>query len=229
VLKVLQNWQEIGEAVLALQRQNIPLHESAEKNWDHWLLYNALVPISRKQAVADLGCGEGHTLRMLYSLGFARIDGVDLKISAELRARQVFQMYRDRTLRRPYRLHRGNILSTRLETGAYGCVTSISTIEHGCDAAQFFNEAARLMQRDGLLFITTDYWEDKTDTSDAKDAFGLPWRILCRDEIDELVDIAAHAGLQPWLEMEIPKCSERPVYWNNRSYTFIAMSFRKSD
>ena len=105
MLKVLQNWQEIGEAVLALQRQNLPLHANAQKNWDHWLLYNALVPLSRKQAVADLGCGEGHTLRMLYSLGFATIDGADLKISAELRARQVFRC----TVIERYGNHTGSI------------------------------------------------------------------------------------------------------------------------
>jgi SAM-dependent methyltransferase len=229
VIKVLQSWQEIGEAILGLQRLGLPLHLTPQKNWDHWLLYNALAQVVRTSAMADLGCGEGHTLRVLHALGFESIDGVDFKIAPELRVRQALTMYRDRTWRRPYRLHRGNILSTPLEGAAYGCVASISMIEHGCNLPQFFRESARLLRDDGLLFVTTDYWDDKIDTSDARPAFGLPWRIFCREEIHELIGIAGEAGLRPSSDAEIQTCSERPIYWNNRSYTFIAMSFRHSD
>jgi len=193
------------------------------------MLHNAVAQLNRRYSIADLGCGEGYTLFFLHALGFKDIDGVDFRIAPELRFRQVRTMCRTRTWRLPYHLHRANILSTPLEAGAYAGVASISTIEHGCDLTQFFREALRLLRRDGLLFVTTDYWEEKIETSSAERALGLPWKIFCREEILELVRLAENAGLRPLSDGEIPRCSERPVYWNDRSYTFIAMLFRRRD
>lgn len=227
MLRVLQGWPEIGEAILGLEHRGLPLHLSPQKNWDHWLLHNAIAQMPQPAPLADLGCGDGYTLFFLHHLGFKPIDGVDFRIGHRLRLKQALTMYRARTWQPPYRLHSGDILRTPLESEAYGTVASISTIEHGVDLAQFFREAARLLRRDGLLFVTTDYWEEKLETSEAAPAFGLPWRIFCRDEIEEAIRFARDAGLQPWSDGEIPQCSGRPIFWNNRSYTFIAMLFRK--
>lgn len=224
---VLQSWEEIGEAILGLERLGAPLHWSPQKNWDHWLLYSATLEVPRESPIADLGCGEGHSLRLLHSLGFSALEGVDFKIAPMLRARQTLSMYRHRSLKPPYNLRRADLHETRLQAGAFSAVVSISTIEHGVDAPRFFKEASRLLRPDGLLFLTTDYWEDKIDTSDAPPVFGLPWKIFCRDEILELARVAEGAGLRPLANADIPPCSGRPVYWNNRAYTFIAMLFHR--
>ena len=229
LFKVLQNWEEIGGAVVGLQQLGAPLHQSPQKNWDHWLLHNVLAEAPKNSPIADLGCGEGHTLRMLFTLGFQALEGVDFKISLILRARQAISMYRERTLHPPYHLRRSDLHETPLREKAFSTVISISTIEHGVDVPRFFREAGRLLRPGGLLFITTDYWEDKIDISGAPRAFGLPWNIFCRDEVIGLTRLAEAAGLQPVTNGEIPRCSDRPIYWNSRSYTFIAMLFRKFD
>jgi SAM-dependent methyltransferase len=226
---VLHGWEEIGEAILGLQRAGLPLHLTPQKNWDHWLLFKALTRITKDSPVADLGCGEGDTLRLLKAVGFQALEGVDFNISLLLRAGQALSMCRERTLHPPYRLHRSDLHETPLNGGAFGAVVSISTIEHGVDVPRFVREAGRLLRPGGLLFITTDYWEDKIGTSDAARAFGLPWKIFCRDEVVELVKTAEAVDLQPVTNGEIPACADRPVYWNNRAYTFIAMLFRKFD
>jgi SAM-dependent methyltransferase len=227
VFKVLQGWEEIGDAILELQRRAVPLHLTPQKNWDHWLLHNTLAKVPKDSPIADLGCGEGHTLRMLHTLGFQALEGLDVKIAPGLRARQAFSMCRERTWVPPYHLRRSNLGKTPLQGQSFGTVVSISTIEHGVEVRGFFQEAARLLRVGGLLFITTDYWEDKIDISDAGHAFGLPWKIFCRDEILELASVAKGAGLLPVTTAEIPPCSDRPVFWNNYAYTFIAMLFGK--
>jgi SAM-dependent methyltransferase len=229
VFTVLQSWEEIGEAILGLQRLGLPLHLTPQKNWDHWLLCKALAQINKDSPLADLGCGEGHTLRLLKALGFEALEGVDFKISPMLRAGQVLSMYRTRTLHPPYHLRRADLHKTPLQGEAFDAVISISTIEHGVDVPRFFREAGRLLRRGGLLFITTDYWEDKIGTSNAGHAFGFPWKIFCRDEVVEIARAAEAADLQPVTNGEVPPCADRPVCWNNRAYTFIAMLFRKFD
>jgi hypothetical protein len=70
-----------------------------------------------------------------------------------------------------------------------------------------------------------DYWEDKIDTAGVR-AFGLPWRIFSRDEIAALMRSARDVGLTP-VETSVPACVNRPVFWQDRHYTFIAMLFKK--
>jgi SAM-dependent methyltransferase len=136
---------------LGLQRRGVPLHLTPQKNWDHWLLHNTLTKVAKDSPIADLGCGEGHTLRMLHALGFQTLEGVDFKIAPSLRARQALAMYRERTWVPPYHLRRSSLGDSPLPAESFGAVVSISTIEHGVDVRGFFREAARLLRPGGLL------------------------------------------------------------------------------
>ena len=60
MIRVLQDWQEVGDSIFALQRLNLPLHSSPQKNWDHWLLFQALSDLDHGARVVDLGCGRGY-------------------------------------------------------------------------------------------------------------------------------------------------------------------------
>ena len=51
--------------------------------------------------------------------------------------------------------------------------------------------------------------------------------VSCRDEILGVIRIASEAGLRPLTGDKIPRCLDRPVFWNDQSYTFLAMVFRK--
>ena len=51
MIKVLQDWEEIGNSILNLQKAGLPTHETPQKNWDHFLLYYALAETDRSAAI----------------------------------------------------------------------------------------------------------------------------------------------------------------------------------
>lgn len=226
MIRVLHNWQELGENVIALQREGLPLHETPQKNFDHFVLREALAGLDEDAAIVDLGCGHTNTLCFLHALGFSNLRGIDLEFDRRIRAKRALLMLRERSLRPPYRLVRGDLTHTSLRSASQDVVVSISTIEHGVDIEQFLAEAARLLRSGGLLFVTTDYWENKIDTDGAQ-AFGLPWQIFSREQVIAMLCTARRFGLLPAESDEIPGCEDKPVIWQGRRYTFVAMLFRK--
>jgi len=229
VIRVLQNWNEIGAAIMALQRAGLPLHQTPQKNWDHELLRELVEPMDRNTSVIDLGCGDGYLLAMLSAMGFHRLQGVDFRITWRARVKQILQARRGGEGLHSYRLRRGDLRSTPFAAHTFQLVTSISTIEHGFDPSAFLTEASRLLCPQGILFVTTDYWQPRLEEHDHTTAFGLPWQILCREQIESFVTTAQGAGLKPIVANEVPVCSERVVFWRNRAYTFMAMAFRKGN
>jgi SAM-dependent methyltransferase len=227
LIKVLSSWNEIGDSILGLQQEGLPTHPTAQKNWDHFLLRELLASTSRKAVIVDLGCGEGHALSLLHALGFKTIHGMDLRIDWRARARQLRTMRREKTLRAPYRLHTRDITRTSFQPETCDVAVSISTIEHGVDIKSFLAEARRILKPGGLLFMTTDYWENKIPTNGVR-VYGLPWQVFCRDQLETLITAAGEIGLKLALETAIPPCSDRPVTWQDSSYTFVALVFRKN-
>ena len=227
VIRVLQSWQEVGEAILSLQREGLPAHHTAQKNWDHFLLYNVIKRVERQATIVDLGCGEGYTLAFLHALGFKNIYGVDYRIDQRLGIKRLLTQWRQKTLKSPYHLLRGDITNTRFQAGSVDVAISISTIEHSVDIEGFFAEARRILKPGGLLFLTTDYWEEKIATDSNARAFGLGWKVFCRDQVENMVETASSLGLTLVDKPVIPRCSDRTVFWQNAGYTFIAMLFVK--
>jgi SAM-dependent methyltransferase len=227
VIRVLQSWQEIGDSILGLQQAGLPTHPTAQKNWDHFLLRELLATTSRKALVVDLGCGEGHALSLLHALGFKKLQGLDLQIDWRARARQLSTIRRGKTLRLPFRLLKRDITRTSFPSESYDVAVSISTIEHGVDIESFLGEARRILRPGGLLFITTDYWENKIPTNGTH-VYGLPWQIFCRDQVEALITSAGELGLKLVQEATIPLCLDQPVSWQNSNYTFVALAFRKN-
>jgi SAM-dependent methyltransferase len=228
MVKVLQGWQEIGDSILALQSKGLPTHATAQKNWDHFLLSTSLASADRDSLIVDLGCGDGHTLALLHALGFSNVHGIDFQIDWKPRARQLLTMWREKSLRPPFHLHRGDITKTHFQPESFDAAISISTIEHGVDIKIFLAEAQRILKPGGLLFVTTDYWEEKITTDSAARVYGLPWQIFCRDQIEAMITAAGEFGLTLSEQTAIPICSERPVFWQNSNYTFIALLFKKA-
>lgn len=226
MIKVLQDWQELGECIVTLQRDGLPLHTTPQKNWDHFMLRSALSQLEPSAPIADLGCGHGLTLEFLRRLGFENLLGIDLSISSRLRAREVLTMYRERRLTPPYRILRGSISESSIPASSISLALSISTIEHGVDVDRFLADAFRILKPGAQLFVTTDYWGDKIDTPQSIRAFGMPWQIFDRAQIIHILDSAARIGFEPY-ENPIPDCSGAPVVWQGFSYTFIALLLRK--
>lgn len=228
MIRVLRDWREVGEAVVALQREGLPLHDAPQKNFDHFMLREVLAGLDKEIPIVDLGCGHAYTLAFLHALRFSRLVGVDLTIDGWARARRVRLMLRERSWRAPYRLIRGDLARTPLLSGSQDVVLSISTIEHGVEVEAFLAEAARLLRPGGLLFLTTDYWEDKISTT-GSEAFGMPWQIFSREQIVALVDSASRLGLKPVANGNVPPCLDKTVFWQGHDYTFVAILFKKCE
>src|SRR5258708_37744401 len=107
------------------------MHGTAQKNWDHFLLYQLLISIDRNAMLADLGCGEGHTLSLLHYLGFKNLQGVDYHLGWRVRARQLNMMQREKSLKPPFHLHSGDVTKTSFSAASCDVVISVSTLEHG--------------------------------------------------------------------------------------------------
>ena len=228
MIRVLKHWSEIGEANKSLSRLGLMRHSTCEKSWDLNLLYNCIAQFPKDSNVIDLGCGDLSTLKLLESLGFMNLYGIDLSISYRHRLSQAAGMWRKKTFRSPFHLKKMDMLHTNFEDGKFDCAVSISTIEHGVDIRKFFAEVSRIIKRGGLLFITTDYWEDKLEIADAFRAFDLPWKVFDKNDILLISSEAEKSGFALVDERGWDLgCHDRCIVWGGQEYTFIALVFRK--
>jgi SAM-dependent methyltransferase len=228
MVKVLRDWREIGEANLAMSRARLSRHVSCEKTWDLYRLYELVRTAPRESRVVDLGCAGLCALKMLRTMGFSRLAGIDLSISWRDRVSQVWSMWKRRTLTPPFRLRRADITRTGFANGAFDIAVSISTVEHGVDLALFVREAARILRPGGILFVTTDYWSEGVSVEGDFRPYGLPWHVFDQKQISDMIALADQYGLkllEPRArEME---CGDRCVAWSGCEYTFICLAFRK--
>lgn len=215
MIQVLQSWLEIGNATLSLQRRGLPTHITVQKNWDQFLLDQQLLNKPEQSAILDLGCGDCCTLKFLAALGFTNLSGIDLHLPPQ-----------SSTL--PYKLYQGNLMNTLFTDQSFDSAISISVIEHGVDLKAFFNEAYRILKPNGMLFVTTDYWEDKVEIDPSIQPFGLSWQIFSKDQIQEAIAIAQTCGFELKEDTVIPACADKTVTWYDKDYTFIALAFRKA-
>ncbi|HEV8716579.1 MAG TPA: class I SAM-dependent methyltransferase [Candidatus Binatia bacterium] len=228
MIKVLRDWREIGQACLYFAQEGLPRHTSCEKTWDLYNLCVLLRSLPRHSRLIDLGCGGLCCLRLAWAMGFSDLYGVDLKITWRERLSQLSRMWRGKTLRPPFALRRMDISRLKFSDATFDIAVSISTIEHGVDLPRFFGEASRVLKRDGLLFVTTDYWDERIPVDNSFRAFGKPWSIFDREDVIGMLRIAADAGLSLIDPARVRlECGERCVGWGGKQYTFINLVFRK--
>lgn len=218
MIQVLQNWQEVETATQALQQSSLPSHLTIQKNWDQWLLAQLLQEsnVDRQSKILDLGCGDCCTLEFLLALGYRDLHGIDLTV-------------KDPDKSSVYRLYQGDLTATPFLNRSFDVAVSISVIEHGVDLDAFFREAYRLLKPNGLLFVTTDYWQNKILTDSSIQPFGLSWTIFSQAEIKQAIERARNHGFLVDHNREIPACTDTTVSWYQKNYTFIALAFRKQE
>jgi len=227
MIKVLQNWEEIGQCVRKLCRENLPTHQSPEKNWDFYQIYEVAKDLAPTADMIDLGCAGSNILKLLSAMGYTNLRGIDLTVPIMDRLRQGIRMWRNHSLRRPYRISRQDMTKTRFDDESFDLAVCVSVIEHGVDCDRFLAEASRILKPGGRLLVTTDYWEEKIPVDSSIRDFKLPWMIFSRAEITELIQKAKTYSLQLWEESEIPDCGNRCAVWNQKEYTFLCVVFRK--
>lgn len=226
MIRILQNWDEVGDAVNYLHKNGLPLHATPQKNWDHYLLAGLLSRTEKGVSILDMGCGPGSTLLFLSTLGFRKLIGVDLTIWPSARMNQLRAFRRFKNKRIPWRMRRGDICRTGLPAESIDVITCISVIEHCVPPEAFANECARLLKPNGLIFLTTDYWEE-TDRMGLNIPSQHSWILQDKTAIKRLIDIFSAHQLVLHEKCSFPTCSRRVVNYEGAEYTFIALAFRK--
>jgi len=225
MIRVLNSWEDLGKSIGKLQKARCGYHGDATKNWDLSQINEIFRNYEKDIRILDMGCRASHILRFAYERGFRNCIGIDLSISIEDRLSQVQLMLRDKTLRRPYRLMKMNLMKTTFPDHYFDFIICLSVIEHGVNIDSFLKESSRILKNGGTLFVSTDYWEPKINTDDSQ-LFGLKWNIFSRREIEDLIGLAKNYGLM-MDSCEIPPVGEQIIHLLGRNYTFISLFFRK--
>jgi SAM-dependent methyltransferase len=213
VLGTRADWER---AVAELRELKLPRHHDKTKNWVALAALSfVLENVASSGAVLDAGCARYSTLLPTLRLyGFTDLFGNNLEWS--------------RTTRHgPVRLLPGDMTATPFPDARFDAITCLSVIEHGVPVKAFLVEAARLLRRNGVLFISTDYDQEPPDTT-GKTAYGQPVHIFSPDEIRDIVKQADDVGLQLVGDLKLAH-AERPVRWERLGvdYTFISLGFRR--
>lgn len=238
-MKVLKSWSDVGNSINNLKMAGLPLHTDPVKCWD----FNNIREIFleklqiRNSCIVDLGCGPSlygcMTLEFLRCMGYKNLIGIDLhfplyaRLSAKMRG-----WFRHHSLS-PYRMKTADITCTGLKKHTVDASILLSVVEHGVNLERLFFELNRIMKIGGILYLSTDYWEEKLREISTPVASGayrnkkLPWSIFDRDSIKALISIAGKYGFYVCDGAEIPSCMDRPVFWNNAYYTIISIVFEK--
>lgn len=228
MIKVLKDWLEIGEANKFLNINALPKHgHNIEKNWDLCQLYNIVKPISKEAKIVDLGCGDLFALKLLHATGFKNLYGIDLSMPLRNRLNQIYIMCKSRSPRVPFHLYRQDLTKTNFPKAMFDLAICISVIEHGVDIDKFFLESHRLLKPGGILFITTDYWEEKINIGQDNLPFGRPWKIFSKNDIQDIIAKATKFDFSLYDNIDMPACVDKCIIWNKHEYTFLALAFNK--
>ena len=225
MIRILETFEQVGKAVITLQRRGCHLHSVPQKNWDMAQILGILDD-EKPNCILDMGCGGWHVLRLCRDNGVRNIFGVDLRLRLIDRLRPYYFAIKNKSTKLPYRVIRGDLTKTNFPNNTFDVITCLSVIEHGVNIESFLKEASRLLRHDGKLYVSTDYWEPKILIENSVRPFGLNWKIFSKKEIKNLVNMAKEYNLK--MEDEsIPSTKEKVVHWGGKDYTYISLIFKK--
>lgn len=229
MIKLLENIGQAESATRWMRDRKIPLHDTMQKNWDHYELISLLKEFPTSSRILDMGSGHGFTLKVLHILGYENISGIDY----ELPPRKILERLKSlfgKTFS-PYSVTQaGDLCDTKIASGSCDFITCISVIEHGVDVEAFVKEASRLLKPSGQMWITFDYWEPACDNaSDQVKIFGLPWNIFDCKKVEQMIVCAKKHSLElkdP--SATIPPCQDKTLDYFGKQYTFMGIAFKKN-
>lgn len=192
-------------------------HHTYPKTWDFYKTAHFIdTHIADKEAnLLDMGCVGSPILEYLYGRGYSNLYGSD---------------YSDIGIPEVPILHywKGDISSTPYDDAFFSAITCISVVEHGLDLGKFFKECSRILEDNGHLLISTDYYDPKVSTSDVpiSETFNLPWVIFDRKLTEELIEIAQDHDLH-LIEPVNWESVDPAVHWGGKDYSFIYLAFKR--
>ncbi|HEY8717518.1 glycosyltransferase [Pengzhenrongella sp.] len=213
---VLASAAEYERSVGECRELGLPLHRTTAKNWDALgAVSTVLNTLGTDIRVLDAGAARYSSI-----LPWLRLYNVRELVGNNLEFTKV-------TRHGAVRFEPGDATNTQYRSGWFDAVTCMSVIEHGVPLQEFVEEAARILRPGGLLIVSTDYDQDPPDTRD-KFAYGVQVKIFSPGDIEDLVAMAAAAGLVLIGDLRLSH-TERPVYWSRTglNYTFIRLAFRR--
>lgn len=218
---VLESAAQVREATEFGKRYHLPRHRAAEKNWDHQAAVRAILSSTTPTAcVLDAGAEMySNVLPALFACGYRRLWGMNLSFA-------------DPARRGAIRYLRGDIAGTGFSDGFFDAVACMSVIEHGVPLRAYFAEMHRVLKPGGLLITSTDYYPDPVDTA-GKEAYGVPIKIFCRREAEEMLALARECGfeLTGAVDLDPPglRGKARPIRWEKYGleFTYLIFTLRK--
>lgn len=229
MIRILENAAQIEEAKSFLAKAGLSQHDQPEKNWDFFVLQDLVNRLDRSAPIVDLGCGGLYALKLLLSMGFRNLSGIDLHIALRDRLQQASLMAKLPLFHKPFHLFRGDLTKSPFPGDFFAAALCISVIEHGVDMHAFFSEAWRILRPKGILFITADYWQEKVSVSSANRPYSRPWNIFSKEEINQILFLAGrHRFSLVDKEARLPACKDKCVSWNGKDYTFVSLAFEKN-
>jgi SAM-dependent methyltransferase len=170
--------------------------------------------VARDEPILDMGCFNSEVLWSLARLGYRNLAGCDLD---------------QRCLAGPFagtiQYSVQDLTRTSFADASFRAISCISVMEHGVDEARFLAEARRLLAPGGYLVISTDYWPKSIPTSEVQ-AFGLPWRIFARPDIEAFLSSCERLGFHSLGPLNWREPSP-VVSWQARRYSFAWMALVK--
>lgn len=239
MIKVLQDKQEITNAIQWLQARDLLQHTEKSKNFDLAAIYTVLDSKSKNISVVDLGCGVSKygcvTLNSLAKAGFKNLLGIDMYVPWYARVATWIAHIRLGIWKNPYILKQGNICQTKLPSSSVDFAILLSVIEHGVPLEDLMKELARIIKSGGKVYISTDYWPSDNSMTEmtfiSTGSYGnipMPWKIFSLEDIRKLIELANKAGFELKTPVDIPAVKDKPVSWHGHNYTFISLVLEKS-
>ena len=232
MISILSSWSQIGESIgylhaLGTDKLSRVYHTTPLKNWDLAQVAKLLNGRNRKIRILDMGCGGSNVLRFCYRQKFSNVYGIDLTINFHDRLQQIMY-WKNNNFKLPYHLSSQSVTQTSYDNEFFDVLICLSVIEHNVSVSDFLNESSRLLKKGGILYLSTDYRENKIDTSQAPLNYGgqagKEWNVFSRKKIVELIERAKSYSLDV-KDSRLPHIRDYIVEWNSKKYTFLSLVF----
>ncbi len=211
---MLQSMAEINQCTEEIRNYGLIPHGLSCKNFDICrILYK--IPDG---AFLDLGADGSFILQNLVHCGHEGLKyGIDLLIEDK----EIGEI----------KYFKGDLMHTPFEDGMFQTLTCLSVVEHQVSYSELAKECGRLLKSGGQLFLTCDFWNPKVRTEGMK-LYSLDWNILCKEDVEILVEEMAKVGLKITSEIDwtLNEAVINPAYCSpvqGVSYTFGIFHFQK--